>query len=386
MRILSFFRKSLKENLRDLMILILTLVMAPIYVLITYAVFNNTSQTYHVIIDNQDRGAVFKDDARINAGEGVMAAAKDFRYSDNSRVFRITGTGDLKKGQQLLRDRTADLVMVIPGDFSSSLVEQNSAKKASVEIYGDEGNPKYMMARVMIDAAIYDYVIKLTGSEFPLDIVSKPIENSAAPTPFGSYIPGLLALSLVSLMFTAVASIIKEVDKGTINRIKISHLRPMEFLTANSMTQAIIAVPVLLFAYVTAFCLGYRPVGSLLSVLIVGVISSFSIMGISLIVASFLKTIFELMTVGTLPYFILLFFSGAWFPMPVKTLFTIAGHNVSITDILPISHTVSAMSKILNYGAGLGDVMYELCAILILTVFYFSIGVRLFKRKHMRIA
>lgn len=313
-------------------------------------------------------------------------AMEEARYPDKTRIFKISEPGDVEKGQKLLRDRTAELLVIIPGDFSRSLIEQNSDQKATVEIYGDETNPKYMMARVMVDTSVYDYLMKITGSTLPLDIVSKPIETSAAPTPFGSYIPGLLALSLVSLMFTAVASIIKEVDKGTINRIKISRLKPFEFLAANSITQAIISIPVILLTYLTAYGLGYRPVGSLMTVIVVGFISSFSIMGISLIVASFLKTIFELMTIGSLPYFILLFFSGALFPMPGKALSTIAGHSIGITDILPVSHTVSAMNKILNYGADLGDVAFELCSILVLIVIYFSIGVWLFNRKHMRIA
>ena len=56
MRMLSFLRKSLKENMRDLMILIITLTMPPIYVLITYAVYNDTNQTYSILVDNRDEG------------------------------------------------------------------------------------------------------------------------------------------------------------------------------------------------------------------------------------------------------------------------------------------------------------------------------------------
>lgn len=370
--------------MRDVMILIITLIMAPIYVLITYAVYNNSNQTYNILIDNRDEGIMLEGGAEFKAGDNIIEVMIEAQYPDKTQIFHITETGDVQKGQKLLRDRAAELLVVIPDNFTKSLTQQSMNEKAAIEIYGDEANPKYMMARIMIDTSVYDYIMKTTGSELPFDIVSKPIENTASPTPFGSYIPGLLALSLVSLMFTAVASIIKEVDKGTINRIKISRLKPVEFLSANSITQAIISIPVLLLTYLTAFGLGFRPVGSLLGVMIVGFISSFSIMGISLIVASFLKTIFELMTIGSLPYFVLLFFSGAWFPMPGKALFTIAGHSIGITDILPVSHTVSAMSKILNYGAHLSDVVFELCAILILTVFYFSIGVWLFNRRHMR--
>ena len=46
--------------------------------------------------------------------------------------------------------------------------------------------------------------------------------------------------------------------------------------------------------------------------------------------------------------------------------------------------TVVALNKVLTMGAGLGDVMYELAALLILSVVYFAVGVWLFSRTHLR--
>lgn len=387
MRMISLLRKSIKENIRDWKILNITLVMAPIYVLITYSTFGNTNQSYNIIISNHDNAVIMQDGTMFYAGKDIIDEMKKMEYSDKTKVFNLNFENNLQIGEKLLKDRTAEIYIIIPENFSKTLRESiNDAKRAKAKLimYGDEANPKYMMARVLVDTSIYGYITMVTGSEFPMEIEGKSIENSKAPTPFGAYIPGLLALSLISLMFTAVASIIKEIDKGTIKRIKISKIRPMEFLTSISITQAIISIPVLLFTYITAFALGYRPAGSVTSVLVVGFLSSFSIMAISLLIASFISTIFELMTVGSLPYFLILFFSGAWFPMPGKNLFYIGSHPIGAMDILPISHTVSAMNKILNFGSGLRDVVFELCVIVALTVIYFSIGVWLFNKRHMK--
>jgi hypothetical protein len=43
-----------------------------------------------------------------------------------------------------------------------------------------------------------------------------------------------------------------------------------------------------------------------------------------------------------------------------------------------------ALNKVLTMGAGLGDVIYELAALLILSVVYFAAGVWLFSRTHLR--
>jgi ABC-2 type transport system permease protein len=65
-------------------------------------------------------------------------------------------------------------------------------------------------------------------------------------------------------------------------------------------------------------------------------------------------------------------------------LFTIAGRSVALADFLPPSHAVVALNKIFTLGAGFGDVLYELTALVILTGLYFGVGVWLFQLTQMR--
>jgi hypothetical protein len=66
------------------------------------------------------------------------------------------------------------------------------------------------------------------------------------------------------------------------------------------------------------------------------------------------------------------------------TLFTIAGRAIGPYDILPPTHAVVALNKILTLGASLGDVAYELTALVVLSVLYFVAGAWLFQRMHLR--
>jgi ABC-2 type transport system permease protein len=109
-----------------------------------------------------------------------------------------------------------------------------------------------------------------------------------------------------------------------------------------------------------------------------------SIIAISLVVAAFLRTIFDLLTIGCFPFFILMFFSGGMFPLPPLRLFTVGSRSVNINDVLPTTHSITALGKILNSGAGLGDVLFELGAMAVLTVVLFAAGMELFSRRHMR--
>ncbi|MOA29881.1 ABC-2 family transporter protein [compost metagenome] len=112
-----------------------------------------------------------------------------------------------------------------------------------------------------------------------------------------------------------------------------------------------------------------------------GILSSLAIVSLSLVVASFLNTVFDVLTVGCFPFFILMFFSGSMFPLPKLSVMTIQGHPLGITDILPLTHTVNAFNKILNYGAGWLEVRFEVAMILLLTVLYFVAGVVLYQKR-----
>ena len=65
-------------------------------------------------------------------------------------------------------------------------------------------------------------------------------------------------------------------------------------------------------------------------------------------------------------------------------LFTLGGREIGLYDILPPTHAVIALNKILTLDADLGQVAYELSALVILSAIYFFVGVWMFKRFHLR--
>jgi ABC-type multidrug transport system permease subunit len=73
------------------------------------------------------------------------------------------------------------------------------------------------------------------------------------------------------------------------------------------------------------------------------------------------------------------------FPLPKIPVFALGSHTLYANDILPTTLCVRAFNKILSFGADLGDVAFELVAILILTAVYFAIGAWLFARRHQRV-
>jgi ABC-2 type transport system permease protein len=388
MRISSLFRKTWIENIRDWKILILTLTFAPLFVLLMYFyVGESTRAPYRVVVINRDVGVSTADHGDFNAGSDLIVEMTRVQDSEGKKIIEVKQELDMTSARKQLMNNAVDLVVEIPERFSEVLLSYSQGNQPAptvVKTYGDPTKVNYIMAAVWSDMITYEYAAAAVGMESPLEIQVNTVSGKQTLNEFELYVPALLALALIMLMFTAAASLIKEKDKGTIIRLRLSNMTTFEWLTAVSLTQVIIGMLAFALTFATAVALGYQTSGSLVAVFIVGLLSSLSIIAISLIVAAYLRTIFDLLTIGCFPFFILMFFSGGMFPLPPLRLFTIGDRAMNLNDLLPTTHAISAMSKILNYDAGLSDVVFELGAIVVLTIVLFTFGIWLFTRRQMR--
>jgi ABC-2 type transport system permease protein len=253
-----------------------------------------------------------------------------------------------------------------------------------ITTYGDPTNANYLMAVVWNDMITYEHVLTAADIQIPVRIEAQSLHSSQALSEFDRYVPGLLILAAMMLMFTAAAALVREKDKGTLVRLRLSRMTTFEWLSAVSLTQLILGLAAIALTYLTAAALGYEASGSLLAGAFVSALASLAIIGISILVAAYLRTIFDLLTVGCFPFFILMFFSGGMFPLPPVRVMSVGTRAIQLNEILPTTHAINALGKILNSGANLSDLGYELLAMGILTVVYFTLGVWIFTRRHMR--
>jgi ABC-2 type transport system permease protein len=388
MRVVSLFRKTLIENIRDWKILIVTLTFAPLFVVLMYFYAGETVRSsYRVLVINHDDGISISNRDAFNAGADLIHEMMSVYDSEGKQILEVTQESDWATAHQQLMNNSVDLVVEIPEHFSPILAdfsEGNQPDPVVIQTFGDPSKANYLMAAVWSDMITYEYAASAAGLNSPLEIQVNTVTGKRVLNEFELYVPALLGLALMMLMFTAAASIIKEKDEGTIIRLRLSNMKTYEWLLAVSLTQVILGMLALASTYLTAAALGYKTSGSLAAMMFIGFLSSLAIIAISLIVAAYLRTIFDLMTIGCFPFFVLMFFSGGMFPLPPLRLFTVGERVININDILPTTHTINAMSKILSYDAGLRDVVFEIGAISLLTIVFFVLGVWVFTRRHMR--
>jgi len=387
MRLAACLVKTFKENVREWKILVMSLLFGPFFIFMMYAYFGTASPRYTLLVLDLDVPGETAAGGAARTGKDLLAAWEAVRYPDGKPVFKVRTIADEDAGRRQIKNRDADLLVVIPAGFSRSL--EDFRRKTVPEVIplknvGDETSVRFMVAAAFADYASYAFLAGAAGLETPEMVRFEGLGGGSSPNDFELYVPALLVLAVIMVMFTAAASIIKEVDKGTITRLMLSPLTTLDFLGAVSLNQVLIGTVAMGLTYVSALAVGFQSRGSILVLLVVGAVATLSVVAISMFVAAFIRTIFELLTVGVFPFFILMFFSDCMFPMPKIPLFHLAGHMFTLTDVLPTSLATKAFGRILNFGAGLGDVLFELTGILVLAAVYFAVGFWLFRRRHLR--
>jgi ABC-2 type transport system permease protein len=369
----------MKENLRDWKILILALVFAPMFVYLMYAYMNSSGAPAYTV-------AVLNLDSNGSYSAELIESWRKVANAEGTTVLNIQMIDNSDVGKRLIKNKNADLFITIPPDFSASFSEYLSKRKGALSAlisYGDPANVKYMMAASFCDYTSYGFVGEKTGIELPLNIKFETAGTTGSQREFDLFFPALLVFSLIMVIFTAAATLIREVEKGTIVRLVLSKISPAAMLSAVSLNQLIIGTVCLLLTYFAGLSVGYHSDGSLLLLFAIGTITCFSVIAISLITAYFIKTMFGLLTVGCFPFFILIFFSDCMVPLPKVRIMSIFDNPVYMNDILPTAIATRAFNKILNYNANFTDISFEFISILLLSILYFTIGVILFKKKHM---
>ncbi len=388
MKLLSVVRKCLKEQRRNFWIMILTITMAPFFVGVYYFI-NEASKTYYdLLVLNQDKGISVLN-KEMNYGNLLVETAKLFEEESKNIPLRIKVIEDRKESEERLKSKKSDALVIIPADFSKKINKMMSSGNNNYiefEFVGDLTNVNYMISAVWANEILNEYVTQLTQRERPVIIKETSLGLSGKVDDFDLWMPGLLILALIMLMFSASIAMIVEVENKTIIRLKLSRISSLELLTGISSVQVIIGMISIFLTLVTAIYFGFDYIGSIWLLVLIAILTSISIIAFSLILAAVTKTANEILVVGNFPLF-LKATQHKYFLKLMKgaEMFSIAGYSITLQGLMSPTHAIEALRKVLIMGMGLFDIIPEIIALIIITIVYFIIGVWAFNRRHMRI-
>jgi len=388
MRLWSVFLKTLREMSRDPWMLGLTMAFAPFFVFAYWIWFQGGGSTvYPIALLNLDQGAQQADGQMLQAGLEIPKAIDAITYGDGKPLLKALPVQTQAEAEALIKNRSATAFLVIPEDFSRAVLAlQNGDRAVSTQITfgGDLANPYYMVGVNLALTAADGYVQQASGQNPILNYVEKPLGLSGARSEFETYVPGTLIFAVILLIFLASMTVAREIETGALRRLQLTRLSAFELLGGISAALTLVGVAAIGLALGVALLLGFHSQGPVWLALLVGAFTSLAVIGIGMLVASLARSVSQAFVVANFPLGLMMFFSGVIFPMPKVALFTLFGHAISLFDILPPTHAVNALNKVLTMGAGLGDVTYELGALVCLSLLYYIGGALLFQRVHMR--
>ncbi|MBN1992453.1 MAG: ABC transporter permease [Anaerolineae bacterium] len=392
MKILSIAKKSLLELWREPLLLGLLLFFPVVLVGFYYLAFGHTegglAAYLDVLVANNDAGTTLPNQSTWQAGNELLDVIQAAEFEDQP-IFDVAVVADPHSAEITLRERKAAMLVVIPPNFSQALVEgmagTGPVSPAAVALVGDPNNGNFMFARSFMEGLVRQYTLQTmqwSDEHFAVNYEFLPGTGTMSDFDFG--VAGIIIFGIAFVVITTATVLVRENVQGTLPRLRLTRARAGDLLIGVTLGQMAVIVVQMLLTFGAARVLGFQNNGSLLLVIIIGLLFSLAAVGAGLLVACFARNDGEVANLGSAVLVPLVFLSGALFPMPKAPLFTIGGRTIEAYDILPATHTAAAMRKVLIFGDGLADIGYELVMMTVLSALILIVGIVMYQRLQLR--
>jgi ABC-2 type transport system permease protein len=383
----SVFIKSLKEQIRDYWILLIVILLAPFFIFVYYLMLESEKTEYDIILVNQDKGISVMAN-NINLGDSLIIYFGEISQQYGELILRFHVNTGRDEAITSLKNEKANAALVIPNNFTASLIGDPEKNNPSIfELIGNITDMQYIIGAVFTEELFNKFLEEKTGFQMPVKFIETKLGYSGERSTFELYVPGMLILAIIMMMFSASAAIVREPEIQTLKRLKLTNLTALEFLTGISLVQIIVAALSLCFAMLTAIALGYKIIpGTLWFIFLMAFLTSLSIIAFSLLFSAFCRSIKDVAIIATFPMLIFMFFTGAAMPVKGGILFHIGSFEFTMAGILSPTHAINALNKVLLLGLPSSRTIPDITVLIILTIIYFILGVWAFKRRHMRMA
>ena len=295
-----------------------------------------------------------------------------------SEYFVITQTVNTpREAEQLIRSQKADM----------SLTPSPSPK--------GEGSSN-LQWQIMVDGS--DPNMAQQWTTYAQSILSQLVDGKhySLPSPFGeglgvrllynpqmksayNFVPAIMGmlLMLICAMMTSI-SIVREKEKGTMEVLLVSPVRPLMVIIAKAVPYLILAFGILITILLMArFVLGVPLAGSLFWILAVSTLYILLALSLGLLISNVAQTQLVALLLSAMVLLMpVVMLSGMLFP--VESMPTILQW---ISAIVPPRYYIETMRKLMIMGVGIGEVAHEVSVMAVMTVVLLAIALKKFKQR-----
>ena len=287
-----------------------------------------------------------------------------------------------------------------PANYSLPVVENITAE---LIIKGDTGYIGFGMAQGIISGILEQYENEVrskakeevsgyfdAAEQIPNDFVYSKVKGIAGTESFTTFdyqAPGIIVFALLLLVVGVAGTLAREVEHGTLERLKITKMKSFDLLFGTLIPWTLIAIAQVFILFLVAIAMGYHWQGGITTIALaiaIGVMGGISSISLGLLVAAFSRSEKHADNLGMLVAVPMSFIVGAFFSLPRAVIGEFFGRTFQVYDVLPWTHTVNALRSVLTFGGGLGDVIYDIAMMAVLTVILFVLGVICFSKTRLR--
>ena len=278
-----------------------------------------------------------------------------------SEYFVITQTVNTpQEAERLIRSQKADMAMVFSNDFAS--------KKNGIQLIVDGSDPN--MATQWTNYA-QGVLANMQGSMVNSKMLYNPQMKSAY-----NFVPAIMGmlLMLICAMMTSI-SIVREKEKGTMEVLLVSPVRPLMVIIAKAVPYLVLAFAILITILLMArFVLGVPLAGSLFWILAVSTLYILLALSLGLLISNVAQTQLVALLMSAMVLLMpVVMLSGMLFPvesMPQVLQWLAA--------VVPPRYYIEAMRKLMIMGVGFGEVAREVAVLAGMTVVLLAIALKKF--------
>ena len=287
-----------------------------------------------------------------------------------SEYFVITQTVNTpREAEQLIRSQKADMALVF-------------VQNRGMQIMVDGSDPN--MAQ--------------QWTTYAQSILSQPVDGKhySLPSPFGeglgvrllynpqmksayNFVPAIMGmlLMLICAMMTSI-SIVREKEKGTMEVLLVSPVRPLMVIIAKAVPYLVLAFGILItILFMSRYVLGVPIAGSLLSILAVSTLYILLALSLGLLISNVAQTQLVALLMSAMVLLMpVVMLSGMIFPvesMPQVLQWLAA--------LVPPRYYIEAMRKLMIMGVGLDAVAREVAVLAGMTVVLLTVALLKFKQR-----
>ena len=292
---------------------------------------------------------------------GKLAASPYFVLHDTPLDYE-TAMRDMEKGE-------IDMILEIPSTFDRDMVREQ-ASRVGVAVNSVNGSVGLLGSNYIMQI-VNDLSSELRGELMhKIPSTGRRVTSSATTSPphltiephyrfnpgldYKTYmIPGFMAIILTIICGILPAlNIVLEKENGTIHQINVTPVSKMWFILAKLIPYWTIGIVSLIISIAAAyFIYGLWPAGSVLSVLVSGIIFIFSISGMGIIISNYSDTLQQAAFLVIFFILIIILLSGMFTPITSMPAWAQA-----IAAINPFTYLTRSLRMLYLNGSSLVDI------------------------------